>query len=109
MIIIMMIASYTNDDDLHHDDDPIVHTWMMMINIMMIIASYIHDDVDDDRIAHSLTIYNAANFVTDGQTNKAILGVGWHYFIIMRAYHSKSIRILENLKTLFLKNGVLCG
>ena len=47
MIVIMMIASYTDDDDRHHDDD-----------------------------RHSSTVYDAANFVPDGWTNKAILGVG---------------------------------
>ena len=49
IVIMMMIASYTNDDDSHHDDDCIVH---------------------------SSTIYDAANFVPFGRTNKAILGVG---------------------------------
>ena len=49
IVIVMMIASYTDDDDSHHDDD---------------------------RIVHSSTIYDAANFVPDGRTNKAILGVG---------------------------------
>ena len=49
----MMIASYTNDDDCHRDDDRIVHT---------------------------LTIYDAiffGNERTDGRTDKAILGVGY--------------------------------
>ena len=26
IVIVMMIASYTNDDDCHRDDDRIVHT-----------------------------------------------------------------------------------
>ena len=56
IVMMMMIASYTNDDDSHHDDDNRHH--------------------DDDCIVHSSTIYDAANFVPDGRTNKAILGVG---------------------------------
>ena len=43
---------------------------MMMIVIMMIIASYIDDDIEHDRIAHSSAIYDAANFVTDGRMNE---------------------------------------
>ena len=46
---------------------------MMMIVIEMMIASYTHDDDshhDDDCIVHSSTIYDAANFVPDGRTDK---------------------------------------
>ena len=46
---------------------------MMMIVIIMMIASYTNDD---DRHHHALTIYDATNFLTDGRTNKVILGVG---------------------------------
>ena len=49
----MIIAAYTNDDD----DDQVM------------IASYIYDAVDKDRIVHTFTIYNAANFLNDIRTN----------------------------------------
>ena len=59
-----------------------------MIDIMMMIASYIHDDVDNDRIAHSSAIYDAANFGKDGRTNKAILEVG-----LIKLYSLKGVML----------------
>ena len=97
-IIITMTASYVDDDDDHHGDC-IIHGWWwswswwqhhtrMMIMMIMMTASYTDDDnhEHDDciirgwwwssvRVHRTLTIYNAANFVTDGRTNKAILEV----------------------------------
>ena len=49
---------------------------MTMIVIMMMNASYTNDDVDNDRIIHAWTTYDATNFLTDGGTDKGILGVG---------------------------------
>ena len=42
---------------------------MMMIDIMIIIASHTNYDVDNDRIIHMSTIYDATNFLTDGGTD----------------------------------------
>ena len=46
---------------------------MTMIVIMMMNASYTNDDVDNDRIIHASTTYDATNFLTDGGTR----GVGY--------------------------------
>ena len=54
----------------------------MMIIVIMMIASYIRDDV---RIVYSLAIYDAiffGNGRTNQPTNKAILGVRFVYYYI---------------------------
>ena len=73
-----------------------------MISIIIILtASYIGDDV---RIVYSLTntmrSFSVTDGRTDGRTNKAILGVGWHkclksqkvavYIYIIGHHHVKS-------------------
>ena len=77
IVVMMMIASYTNDDDSRRDDDRIVHKWWWWSSswphrtLVMMSASYMH------------WLYTMRSFLTEGRTNKAILGVGyeniWEY------------------------------
>ena len=65
----MTITSYTGNDDCQPDN----------VREMMIksYASYMDDHYHVYvRIVHTLILYDAANFVTDERTDKAILGVG---------------------------------
>ena len=93
IVIVMMIASYTNDNDCHRNDDCIVHkwwwsssrwwphrTWLMIVTIILT-ASYIGDDV----ASYMHWLYAMRYFsVTDGRTDKEILGVGWSPYSTIR-------------------------
>ena len=57
--------------DAHYDPPSLTLMHVCMMHLSMIL------DLDLEACMYGTCIYDAANFVTDERTNKAILGVGW--------------------------------